>query len=60
MKEIKFEISEDIFKWLRYYQLNPKVNNKASRDMKNLRIEEFCKALVEIYVISRLKEDGKL
>ena len=60
MKKIEFELTDDIFKWLRHYQLNPKVNNRASREMKNLRIEEFCKAIIDIYVISRLKEDGKL
>lgn len=58
--KVEFELDDEFAKWVRHYQCFPKVKTKASEEMKKLTISEFCKAIISIYIVQRMKEDNKL
>lgn len=58
--KIEFEFDDEFIKWVRHYQCFPIVKSKASEEMKKLTVNDFCKAIVSIYIVERMKQDGKI
>lgn len=58
--KIEFELDDELVKWVRHYQCFPKVKTRASEQMKKLSVNDFCKAIISIYTVERMKEDGKI
>lgn len=60
MIKIEFYLEDSIAGWLRYYQCNGTEDKRIAKKVSKMTLSDFSKMMIETYVYTRMKQDGKI